>query len=122
MRSYPIHDALLNELLRSVEAGEERRFNRIEQAHFAELVRRGLIEPMGNGDYNLTDAGFEKLPPGRAVQAAKVKAAKAKTATTMSAAETAADTEEHAPKRGLFKFNRNDDEDNANLPPDSENP
>lgn len=115
MRQYPIQEALLRELLEAVEGGDirERRFNRIEQAHFAELVRRGLVEPMGNGDYNLTDKGFEELSPGGPLP------------TSAAAAETATDSGEdatpRAPKRGLFKFNRDEDTDDANLPADSEN-
>lgn len=51
-------------LLDAVKRREKRRFNRIEKAHYDQLIATGFVRLTPSGEYRITKAGLRQLAAG----------------------------------------------------------
>lgn len=59
-------ERLINVLLTAIRTREQRRFNRVELAHYKVMMERQLIRQREDGTYELTKTGERRLERGDA--------------------------------------------------------
>lgn len=84
-------ERLINVLLTSIRTREQRRFNRVELAHYKVMIERKLIRQREDGTYELTKTGERQL-----------------------------DRSDNSEAKTTETKNRTRDEDRADLPPNNE--